>query len=60
MIEITIICDDCGTVLAGGKTAAAARVDVRQTGGRTYIVRHGKRVDLCATCWPKPRPPKED
>jgi len=46
-IEVAIICDGCGWAMAGGKTAAEARQDVRDGKGRTGLP-GGK--DLCGQC----------
>lgn len=46
-VEVTIICDDCGTVFAGGKTAAEARASVKTSDARVGLP--GGR-DLCWEC----------
>ncbi len=53
-IEATVVCDGCGTVLAGGRPAADARRDVRNVGGKTSLP-GGK--DLCRNCLSEGRKP---
>lgn len=47
-IEVTVICDGCGMVMAGAKTAAEARRGAREglIDGRTYP----GGLDYCADC----------
>jgi hypothetical protein len=47
-VEYTIVCDGCSRLIdASGKSAAAARQSVRETGGRVNLP-GGK--DLCRWC----------
>jgi deoxyinosine 3'endonuclease (endonuclease V) len=55
-IDVTIICDGCGAVLAGGgRSAANARRDVVSIGGRVNLP-GGK--DLCRQCISEGRQPE--
>lgn len=46
-LEITVICDGCGAVIAGGKTGAEARRDARDCGARTGLPGD---ADICRDC----------
>lgn len=46
-VEVSIICDICGTVAAADKTAARARSVVRDQGGSVGL-RNG--LDVCPDC----------
>lgn len=46
-LEIAVICDGCGAVIAGGKTASKARKDAKELGARTGLP--GGR-DICRDC----------
>jgi hypothetical protein len=55
-IDVTIVCDGCGMVLAGGgRSAAVARRDVVYLGGRVSLP--GGR-DLCRQCVSEGRQPE--
>lgn len=45
MIEITIYCDLCSTIIAAAKTAAVARAENRHVGGSSR-----SPFDLCQSC----------
>lgn len=49
-VEVTIVCDGCGTVMAAAKTAAKARDDLRGAGGR--LNQPGGK-DYCPDCAPR-------
>jgi hypothetical protein len=36
-VEVAIICDSCGRVIDGAKTAARARAAIKQQGGRVNL-----------------------
>lgn len=36
-LEIAVICDGCGAVIAGGKNAGKARKDAKELGARTAL-----------------------
>jgi hypothetical protein len=46
-IEINLICDHCGRVIDGGKTARAIRAEAKSTGCKVALA--GGR-DLCWDC----------
>lgn len=46
-VEITIVCDGCATIMAGGKTARGARDSIRHLPVKTGLP--GGR-DLCVRC----------
>lgn len=46
-VEITIICDACAQIIAADSTAARARADLRERGGRAALP--GGR-DFCSHC----------
>jgi hypothetical protein len=49
-VERAIICDMCAFLIAAGKTAAKARADVKEMGGKVSLP--GGR-DLCPKCLEK-------
>jgi hypothetical protein len=46
-LEVAVICDNCGAVLAGGRTADLARKDAKANGARTALP---GGLDICRDC----------
>lgn len=47
MIEVSVICDECGALMAQGPTPGAARSDVL---GTRALLRQPGGEDLCGRC----------
>lgn len=50
-VEVSIICDTCGGLLAADKTAARARYAVKDMGGRVSLA---GGFDVCRDCLASP------
>jgi hypothetical protein len=48
-LEVTVICDECGRVIDGGKTAAKTRAAIKRDTPDAKVGLPGGR-DICAWC----------
>jgi hypothetical protein len=46
-VEVCILCDTCGRVIDGGKTAKQARAAIREQGGKVALPGD---LDICHWC----------